>query len=105
MSWLLGLRGLLSSPVALVVVGVLVGVGVFIALSQRKQRLQRLRDAQEVLEEVEGSERWRGKRVCVIVNPYGGRGKGAQIFKDVVRPMFDHAGIHIDKLGTYYFSI
>lgn len=43
---------------------------------------------------------WRGKRVLIMVNPYGGNKTSRKGVQKVVQPMFDKAGIKYDVVDT-----
>lgn len=39
------------------------------------------------------------RRVLLVVNPVGGRGKGRQIVRNVALPIFEAAGCTVDLVG------
>lgn len=44
----------------------------------------------------------RPKHLLMFVNPFGGRRRGLKIYKDVVKPLLDVAGIAVDLTITQH---
>jgi hypothetical protein len=42
------------------------------------------------------------KRVLVLVNPVGGKGKARSIVKETVLPIFEAAGCAVTMMGKYF---
>ncbi len=53
-----------------------------------------------VSQKVEGSEAWKGKKVCLVVNPTAGEGRAWHIMQNVTKPILQNAGVIVDVLGT-----
>lgn len=45
------------------------------------------------------------KRVLVLVNPVGGKGKARSIVKETVLPMFEAAGCHVTMMGKLAYHM
>jgi len=41
----------------------------------------------------------RPRRVCVFINPFSGTKKAPEIFQNIVRPLWERAGIEITVVG------
>jgi hypothetical protein len=45
------------------------------------------------------------KRVLVLVNPVGGKGKARSIVKETVLPIFEAAGCHVTMMGKIAYHV
>lgn len=42
-----------------------------------------------------------GRRVLVLVNPVGGKGKAKAVVKETVMPILEAAGCHVELIGEF----
>jgi sphingosine kinase len=60
------------------------------------------REVADLFELVEGAEKWRGKRVCVLYNPVGGNQRAKTIFQTIVEPILQRHGVEVEPHETKY---